>query len=80
MIQKIRIRFIGMAMTALFVLLAVIVTGMNILNYQTIVQDADITLEIMAQNKGKFPKSKSITKGPILPKKHPMSSGISLSC
>ena len=33
MIQKIRIRFIAVAMAALFVLLAVIVTGMNIINY-----------------------------------------------
>jgi len=64
MIQKIRIRFIAMAMTALFVLLAVIVTGMNVLNYKTIVQEADITLEIMAQNKGKFPKSKKHHKRP----------------
>lgn len=58
MIQKIRLRFVAVAMTALFVLLAVIVTGMNILNYNTIIRDADITLEILVQNDGKFPRSK----------------------
>ena len=56
MIQKIKIRFITVAMTALLVLLALIVTGMNIFNYNSIIRDADIKLELLSQNKGHFPE------------------------
>ena len=56
MIQKIRIRFIAVAMAALFVLLAVIVTGMNIINYNAIIRDADIKLKMLSQNQGSFPE------------------------
>ena len=55
MIQKIRIRFVAVAMAALFVLLAVIVTGMNIINYNAVVQDADGKLEVLSSNQGRFP-------------------------
>ena len=56
MIQKIKIRFIAVAMTALLVLLALIVSGMNIFNYNSIIRDADIKLELLSQNKGRFPE------------------------
>ena len=56
MIQKIKVRFIAVAMAALFVLLAVIVTGMNMINYNSIVRDADVKLEMLSQNKGRFPE------------------------
>ena len=56
MIQKIKIRFIAVAMAALLVLLTLIVTGMNIVNYNSIIRDADIKLELLSQNKGRFPE------------------------
>lgn len=56
MIQKIKIRFIAVAMAALLVLLVLIVTGMNIVNYNSIVRDADIKLEMLSQNDGRFPE------------------------
>ena len=56
MIQEIKIRFIAVAMIALLVLLALIVTGMNICNYNSIIRDADIKLELLSQNKGHFPE------------------------
>lgn len=65
MIQKIKIRFITVAMAALFVLLAVIVTGMNIINYNAIVRDADIKLEMLSQNKGRFPEFAPDKRWPI---------------
>lgn len=65
MIQKIRIRFIAVAMAALFVLLAVIITGMNIVNYKSIVRDADTKLEMLTQNKGRFPEFGSDKRWPI---------------
>lgn len=56
MIQKIRIRFIALAMAALFFLLAAIVTGMNIINFNTISEDADAKLELLSGNRGDFPE------------------------
>lgn len=55
MIQRIRVRFIGLAMAALFVLLAAIVTGINLINYRSVIDNADTTLELLSQNKGTFP-------------------------
>lgn len=55
MFNKVRRKFIVLSMTALFVLLFVIIAGMNVLNYQTIVREADKILSVMAENKGKFP-------------------------
>lgn len=55
MIKRLKIKFIALALTALFVLLAAIVTGMNLLNYNTIVKEADATLMLLSQNHGAFP-------------------------
>ncbi len=55
MIRRLKIKFIALALTALFVLLAVIVTGMNLLNYKSVVQEADATLSLLSQNQGVFP-------------------------
>ncbi len=55
MIQKIRLRFIALAMAALFFLLAAIVTGMNLVNFETILEDADAKLELLSGNEGDFP-------------------------
>jgi len=67
MIQKIKIRFITLAMTALFLLLSVIVTGMNIVNYNAIVSDADTKLELLSSNKGIFPEFGADKKWPMPP-------------
>ena len=55
MIRKLKTKFIALAMTALFALLAVIVVGMNLINYNAVVSEADATLELLSQNKGSFP-------------------------
>ena len=65
MIQKIRIRFISLAMAALFVLLAVIVTGMNVVNYNAIAEDADKKLELLSGNRGTFPEFEPGKKWPM---------------
>ena len=65
MIQKIRIRFISLAMAALFVLLAVIVTGMNVVNYNAIAEDADKKLELLSGNRGTFPEFGPEKKWPL---------------
>lgn len=65
MIQKIKIRFITLAMIALFILLCAIVTGMNIVNYNTIISNADAKLELLSENKGIFPEFGSDKKRPM---------------
>lgn len=55
MIRNLKIKFIALALTALFVLLAVMVTGMNLLNYKEVADEADTMLFLLSQNKGGFP-------------------------
>ena len=50
MIKKLKIRFIVLAMVSLTVLLSVIVAGMNIINYDKVVSDADSRIEVLEQN------------------------------
>lgn len=56
MIKKLRMKFVAMSMMALFVLLSVIVAGMNIMNYRAIIANADDTLSLLSGNRGTFPK------------------------
>ena len=55
MIKKLRIKFIVLSMVAVFVLIAIVVAGMNIINYQAVVREAEDTLSYLAKNKGTFP-------------------------
>lgn len=50
MINKLKRRFIILAMAALAILLAVIVAGMNIINYEKVVSDADARLDVIEEN------------------------------
>ena len=50
MIKKLKIKFIVLAMVSLTVLLSLIVAGMNIINYDKVVSDADTRIEILEQN------------------------------
>ncbi len=56
MIRKLKIKFVTLAMAALFVLLAVVVSGMNIINYTSVVEESDTILSIIASNSGEFPQ------------------------
>ncbi len=58
MIRKIRTRFITMSMITLFVMLTVIMTAINLLNYMSFANSSDETLEIIAENKGRIPDGK----------------------
>lgn len=55
MIRRMRIKLVVLAMSALLVLLVVIVAGMNLVNYGTIVEEADTVLSLLSQNQGRFP-------------------------
>lgn len=55
MIQKLRIKFLALAMGLLFLVLAVIMGTVNLLNYRRVLNEADSTLEILVSNGGRFP-------------------------
>ncbi len=56
MIRKLKTKFILLAMTTLVLLLAVILVGMNLINYNSVVEEADKTLSFLSQHKGVFPE------------------------
>lgn len=56
MIKKLKRKFIFLSMTALLTLLVVIVMGMNVINYNTVVADADQVLSMLTDNGGRFPQ------------------------
>ena len=56
MIQKLRLKFVGLAMGLLFLVLTVIMGIVNLLNYRQVVSTADSTLELLTANGGRFPE------------------------
>ena len=56
MIRKLRFRLVFVSMLSLIVVLAVIMGGLNVLNYRRIVNDADGVLALLRDNGGSFPK------------------------
>lgn len=55
MIKKLQRKFILLSMSALLFVLAVIITGINIVNYNAVTQEADTLLSFISENKGEFP-------------------------
>ena len=55
MIRKLRIKFVAAAMLSLFVVLAALMGSVNVLNYRSVVSDADQVLSLLAENGGSFP-------------------------
>lgn len=55
MIRKLRRKLVILSMTCLVVLLTVIVVIMNGLNYRMVIGDADEILDMISQNRGRFP-------------------------
>lgn len=55
MIKKLRIKFVLLSMTAFAVVLMVIIAGINIVNFNGVVREADELLDILSENKGMFP-------------------------
>ncbi len=56
MIRSLKRRFILLTMASLFALLSVIVVGMNMLNYRSVIAETDEVLTVLVQNKGSFPE------------------------
>ncbi len=55
MIRRLKIKFVTLAMAALFVLMVVIVAAMNIINYHSVVEESDMILSVLSENRGEFP-------------------------
>ncbi len=55
MIRKLRIKYIALSLSALFLLLSIIVAGMNAFSYGAVVDEADETLSILSKYSGVFP-------------------------
>ncbi|MBQ4564056.1 MAG: HAMP domain-containing histidine kinase [Lachnospiraceae bacterium] len=55
MIRKLQLRVVALSMSALLIVLVVIITGINVLNYRLVVKDADEILMILSENDGYFP-------------------------
>ena len=56
MIRRLRNKFLLAAIAAVFLVLLVLIGSINALNYRSLVREADGTLEILALNKGSFPR------------------------
>lgn len=56
MIQRLQKRFILISMSSLLLVLILIIGSMNVVNYYTMIKDADEILSILLSNKGVFPK------------------------
>lgn len=55
MIRQLRVRLIMASMLSLLIVLALILGGVNVLNYRGIVDDADSVLSLLKENGGQFP-------------------------
>ena len=55
MIKKLKMKFVLLSMTALFIILSIAIVGMNLINYNSVVKEADEILALLSQNKGRFP-------------------------
>lgn len=56
MIRKLRKKFIAAAIVAVFLVLFLLIGLINVLNYRSLVSEADATLRILAENRGSFPR------------------------
>ena len=56
MIRRLRKKFIFAAAAAVFLVLLVLIGTINILNYSSMIRQADETLQILSANKGSFPR------------------------
>ena len=64
MITKLRFKFIAVSMLSLFFVLFSIMGIVNLLNYQSIVKQADSVLAILKENDGNFPQKFGKKHGP----------------
>lgn len=57
MIKKLKIKFIVLGTSVLFALLAAIVFAMNLVNYRSMINEADGIISLISENNGAFPNN-----------------------
>jgi signal transduction histidine kinase len=55
MIKTLRHKFIALAMGSMALVLILLIGGMNYMNYRSMLSDTDMRLDIIADNRGRFP-------------------------
>jgi len=55
MIKKLQRKFILLSMSAFLLVLSIIITGINVVNYNAVVQEADRLLSVITDGRGDFP-------------------------
>ena len=58
MIKKLQIKFVILSMSALLLVLSIIMVSINLVNYHSVIRDADKVLVLLSENQGKFPVRK----------------------
>ena len=58
MIKKLKFKFIFLTMISLLILLLVLISGINLMSYNSVVADSDEILEVLSHNRGAFPEHK----------------------
>lgn len=62
MIRRLRIKFIGVSMLSILLVLSVIIGTINLFNYERVIEDANNILAILKEYNGSFPKDKDLLK------------------
>lgn len=57
MIRRLRIKFVAAAMLSLLIVLAALMGSVNLLNYRSVVREADEVLSLLSENGGSFPET-----------------------
>ena len=60
MLRKLKIKFTLAAVLSIAVVITVLLGAINIVNYRNVISDADITLQLIAEHKGRFPSKLGI--------------------
>ena len=55
MFKKLRVKFILISMLSVVLVMGIIITTINVINYRKTVEDADSILSFLAENEGQFP-------------------------
>ncbi|MBE6634327.1 MAG: HAMP domain-containing histidine kinase [Ruminococcaceae bacterium] len=67
MIEQAKRKFIATSMISVLVLLVVVMLGVNVLNYFTLIQESDMILLLLERNRGHFPSDKQNASTDVLP-------------
>lgn len=67
MIEQAKRKFIATSMISVLVLLLLVVLGMNVLNYFTLIQESDMLLLLLERNHGHFPADEQASQSVTIP-------------